>query len=342
VTEHPVFPEAELDRERAMALARLVQVRDEPAALAAMATAATLYGGEHPYGRPQFGTPASYGSITRGDLEQFYRGHLRPDQAVLIAVGDVTPADLLPRLEKAFADWKRPAVAPVEARFPAAPQAQPTRVVLVDKPGAAQSVISVSLIGTDRRSPDYFALTVMNSVFGGQFSSRLNLNLREQKGYTYGARTSFDWRVRQPGPLVASASVQTAVTAPALTEFLAEFHGMAGGRPVTAEEVAFSKDYLVRGYAAGFETCAQVASQLETLVEFHLPDDYFNTYIPKTTAVTPDEVLSAARKYLPVGNLSIIVVGDRSKIEAALRALPVGKDLTVYQFDADFRLAPAR
>ena len=289
VIRHPTFPDAELKRERALALARLVQVRDEPTALAALATAATLYGEGHPYGQPQFGTPASLQSIERAELERFYHMHFRPERSVLIVVGDVTPAELIPELEKFFAAWKPAADAPPEQHLPAPPAAKPTNVVLVDKPGAAQSVIAVSLVGADA-SPDYHALTVMNSIFGGQFSSRLNLNLRERKGYTYGARTSFDWRILQRGPFVASSSVQTAVTAPALVEFLKEFEGMTGARPVTAEEVEFSKAYLVRGYPAGFETPAQVASQLETLVEFRLPADYFDTFIPKISAVTPDDV----------------------------------------------------
>jgi len=203
-------------------------------------------------------------------------------------------------------------------------------------------VISVCLIGTERKTPDYFSLTVMNAIFGGQFSSRLNMNLREDKGYTYGARTAFEWRVHEPGPFAARASVQTAVTAPALVEFLKEFDGMLGARPVGQEELAFNKGYLTRGYPARFETPSDVAGQLETLVEFQLPDDYFNRVIPEFTAVTSEDVLRVAKKYLDREHLTVIVVGDRSKIEADLRALPVGKDLHVVQFDDDFRLVPVK
>ncbi len=325
-----------------MALSRLVQVRNEPTSLARIAALSTLYGEEHPYGRLSFGTPTSLKAITRDDLKRCYREHVRPDLAALVAVGDVTSTELIPELENAFAEWKPAAASAVEQSLPALPAAKPTSVVLVDKPGAAQSVISVSLIGADRKSPDYYSLVVMNSVFGGQFSSRLNLNLREKKGYTYGARTSLDWRVRQNGPFTASSSVQTAVTAPALVEFLKEFEGMAGAQPVTAEEVEFSKTYLIRGFPAGFETPGQVAGGLETLVEYHLPDDYFNTYIPRISAVTAADVLAVAKKYLHLENLSIVVVGDCSQIESSLRALPVGKSLTVYHFDQDFHLTPAK
>jgi zinc protease len=148
--------------------------------------------------------------------------------------------------------------------------------------------------------------------------------------------------VYQPGPFTATASVQTAVTAPALVEFLKEFEGMVGGRPVTGEELAFSKDYLTRGYPAGFETPGDVAGQLQTVVEFGLPDDYFNTVIPGLTAVTGADVARVAQKHLDLSHLAVIVVGDRQKIEADLHALPLGKDLQVVRFDDAFRLVPAK
>ena len=175
---------------------------------------------------------------------------------------------------------------------------KPTTLYLIDKPGAPQSVVSVALPGTMRTSPDYFRLLVMNSVFGGQFSSRLNLNLREQKGYTYGAKSMFEWRVHDPGLFVATASVQTAVTAPAVAEFLKELDGMVGGRPITAGEVEFCRRYITRGYPSLFETPTQVAGQLETLFTYRLPDDYFNTVLPGIDAVTVDDVSATAKKYL--------------------------------------------
>ena len=192
------------------------------------------------------------------------------------------------------------------------------------------------------KSPDYFRLLVMNDIFGGQFSSRLNLNLREQKGYTYGARSMFEWRVYQPGPFTATASVQTRVTAPALAEFLKEFAGMVGGRPVTAAEVEFCRKFITRGYPGLFETPTQLAAQLESLFIYHLPDDYFNTVVPQVKAVSGDDVLAMAKKYLKLDELTIVVVGDRAKIEAGLRELPIGKDLKVYRFDDDFRLVPGK
>jgi predicted Zn-dependent peptidase len=214
-------------------------------------------------------------------------------------------------------------------------------VILVDKPGAAQSVISLGLPGAERNSPDYFNLVVMNAIFGGQFSSRLNMNLREDKGYTYGARSGFSWRVRQPGPFTASASVQTSVTAAALTEFMSEFAGMVGQESVTPDELEFCKSYLVRGYPADFETPRDVARQLETVVEYDLPDDYFNRVIPSVQAVTAEDVHRVAEEYLRLDRLNVIVVGDREQIESSLRDLPVGEDLSVMRFDEQFQLVPA-
>jgi len=341
VLQNPAFPEEELARQRNIAIGRLMQVRNEPNALASLAVNAKLYGCDHPYGRPMYSTEASLKSIGRDDLEAFYRSNVRPDRASLIAVGDVTPDEIVPALEKSLAGWKA-AGDVTQPPFPPIPPAAPTSVTLVDKPGAAQSVICVCLVGTERKTPDYFALTVMNSIFGGQFSSRLNMNLREDKGYTYGARTAFDWRVHQSGPFTARSAVQTAVTAPALVEFLKEFDGLLGARPIGPEELEFNKGYLTRGYPARFETPSDVAGQLETLVEFQLPDDYFNQVIPDITAVSAEDVLRVAKKYLDQEHLTVIVVGDRSKIEADLRALPVGKDLQVVQFDDEFRLVPVK
>jgi predicted Zn-dependent peptidase len=339
VLQNPAFPESELERQRNIALGRLVQVRNEPVALASLAVGATLYGQDHPYGRPQFGAAKSLKTVGRDDLEAFYREQIRPDRATLIAVGDVTPDEIVQALEKVLAGWKSSG-SPSEPKFAAIPAAPPSRIILVDKPGAAQSVITVCQVGTDRNSPDYFPLLVMNSIFGGQFSSRLNMNLREAKGYTYGARTMFEWRVHQPGPFVAMASVQTAVTAPALVEFLKEFEGMVGGRPVGKDELDFNKDFLTRGYPAQFETPGAVASQLETLVQFNLSDDYFNTVVPKISAATEADVLRVAKKHLDTNHLAVIIVGDRGKVEASLRAMPIGKDLAVVHFDEDFRLVP--
>ncbi len=167
---------------------------------------------------------------------------------------------------------------------------------MVDKPEAAQSVVSVAMAGAERKTPDYFPMMVMNTALGGQFASRLNMNLREDKGYTYGAGSGFDWRTRDLGTFVASASVQTAVTAPALKEMLNELQEIAAKRPVAGDELDFDKKYMTRAFPADFETSSSIAARLETLVEFHLPDDYFETVLPGIAAVTGDDVTKRCEK----------------------------------------------
>lgn len=336
----PTFPEEELHRQQVAALARLAQIRNEPTMLATMATWQHLYGGDHPYGHPQSGNPATIKAMRPEALKQFYETRMRPEQAAVIAAGDITLAELVECLGPALGDWKSAVPAPHVPEFAVTAQ-RPTSLIVIDKPHAAQSVIQVSLIGSCRNTPDYFPQNVMNSVFGGQFFSRLNLNLRERRGYTYGARSAWDWRVRAAGPFVAATSVQTAVTAPALAEFLKELHGMAGARTVEEKELDFCKKYVARGYTAGFETPSQVAMQLETLCSYNLPDNYFNTVVPGIQAVTADDVTRVAKKYLALDRLAIVVVGDRAKIEPELRKLPEGRDLKVYHFDEAFRLEPA-
>ncbi len=335
----PTFPKDELHRQVLAAQGRLTQLRNEPTVLASLATAQLLYGFDHPYGHPQWGNAAILNGLKSADLKSFYDRNIRPDKASLIAVGDITMAELTQKLERVLGGWKSSSAANSTPDF-TLPQAKPTRMILIDKPHAAQSVIHFAMNGTHRNSPDYFPLNVMNMVFGGQFSSRLNMNLREQKGYTYGARSAFDWRVQQSGLYVASANVQTAVTAPALAEFLKEFDGMVGGHPVDAKELDFCQKYVTRGYTAGFETPSQVATQLETLVVYRLPDDYFNEVVPNIRAVTADDVLRVGKKYLAIQQMVIIVVGDRKLIEPELRKLPLGENLSVCHFDDDFRLLP--
>jgi len=341
VLRSPSFPVQELHRQQISTLGRFTQIRNEPTVLASLAATQFLYSYHHPYGHPQWGTPSIVKEFKPADLKRFYEIHMRPERAAIIAVGDIALDELKQQLEESLGDWKSASAAAVEPRF-ALPPPQATRLVLIDKPHAAQSVVHLALVGTRRNTPDFFSQSVMNMVFGGQFSSRLNLNLREEKGYTYGARSAWDWRVHERGPFVATASVQTAVTAPALSEFLKELDGMVGGRPVTENELDFCKKFVTRGYTAGFETSTQVATQLETLFAYKLPDDYFNTVVPGVRAVTVEDTLRVAKKYLDLGRLAIIVVGDRAKIEPELRKLPQGKDLAVYVFDEDFRLAPAK
>ncbi len=182
---HPVFPQAEIDRQRNIALGRLNQIRNEPTILAAMAVAQTVYGYDHPYGKPGQGTTSSLKSITRKDLQKLHRSLAQPEGAAVIVVGDTSLAEIKPELEKVFGNWIS-SEKNLEKEF-TPPETKPAEIILIDKPGAAQSVVFTALVEPVRKTPDYFPLLVMNTTLGGPFASRLNMNLREDKGYTYGA-----------------------------------------------------------------------------------------------------------------------------------------------------------
>jgi zinc protease len=319
VVTDPAFPDAEWTRVRDQRLVSLLQTLDQPTALATQQFETRVYGSEHPYGRPTQGTPQSVRALGTAQLREFYGSFYRPNNAHLIVVGDFRTAELLPRLEAAFAGWRSAPVPQARAAADPAPQAA-TRVFLVDKPGAAQSEIRIGHVGVPRQHRDFFPLLVMNSLLGGQFSSRINLNLREDKGYTYGARSAFQTG-RLAGPFVASAGVQTAVTKESVVEFMRELEGIRGPRPVTEEEVEFAKVSIIRREPLTLETNAQIAGRIQDLVVYDLPLDYFDEYNPRVAAVTRADVERVAREYLQPERFAIVVVGDRSKIEPGLRQL---------------------
>ena len=319
---HPAFPETDLKRLRGTRLVGLQQQRDNANSIAGSVYAALLYGREHPYGHPQTGDEKSVAATTAEDVRGFYETYYRPNNSALIVAGDVTPATLMPKLERALGAWKARQVPATSVAAPAARIAK-TGIYLVDRPGAAQSVIQIGQVGVARSSPDYFPLLVMNSLLGGAFVSRVNLNLREDKGYSYGARTGFDYR-RGAGPFTASAGVQTAVTKEAVFEFMKEIRGIRGEIPVTQKELDYQKQGLVRGFPRGFETPGQIANRLAAVVLYDLPDDYFNSYLARIQAVTVADVQRVAAKYLDPQHMAILVVGDRKTVEPGLRSLDLG------------------
>lgn len=318
VVVNPSFPQDELETIKRRTLVSFLQRKDNPNQIANMAYNALLYGKNHPYGKPISGNETTVKAITREEVVKFYETYYRPNNAVLIVVGDTDLKEIVSKLEKVFADWK-PNNVPVSSA-PLNVEFKRPGIYIVDRPGAAQSVISIGHIGVPRNNPDYIPLLVMNSILGGQFTSRVNLNLREDKGYTYGARTSWSFR-RGAGPFEASADVQTAVTKEAVVEFLREINGILGERPVTKEELEYNKQSIIRRYPQGFETVGQIANQLATLFVYNLPDDYFNKFIQKVKAVTIEDVNRVARKYIKPDNMAILIVGDRKVIEADLRKI---------------------
>jgi len=318
VIQNPAFPAKELESRKTRSLIGLRQLRSNPNAISNVVYNKVLYG-EHPYGRVN--NEATIKAITRDDLVNYYESNFRPNNGVLIVVGDFDKAELKSKIEKSFANWK---AGDVSARsLPAAKPIEKARIFIVDRPGSAQSVVSVGQVGVDRSNPDYYALNVMNTILGGGFTSRINMNLREDKGYTYGARSGWSFR-RGAGPFSAGGDIQTAYTKEAVAEFIKELNDIRGGRPVTQKELEYNKQSLIRRFPAGFETVGQMSQQLANLVVYDLPDSYINDYIAKVNAITVEDVNRVAKQYLDPAKMAIVIVGDRKVIEPGLKELGYG------------------
>ncbi|MEZ5427705.1 MAG: pitrilysin family protein [Pyrinomonadaceae bacterium] len=325
VALHPNFPEDEFTKYKRRAMIGLRQRKDNANAIAGVAYDKILYGSDHPYGVSI--NEASVTAVKREDAQKFYSSYYRPNNATLVVVGDVDAKTLTAKLENAFGEWKSGEVQEMSVSTPKG--RDKAMIYLVDKPGAAQSVINIGQVGVSRDNPDYFPLQVMNSILGGQFSARVNMNLREDKGYTYGARTGFSFR-HGAGPFTASAGVQTAVTKESVIEFMKELNGIRGSIPVTQEELEYNKQSLINRYPRGFETTNQIAGQLSNLVIYGLPDSYFNEYIAKIKAVTLEDVNRVANKYLSPDKMAIIIVGDKKVIEPKLKEIEGLGNVIVY------------
>jgi predicted Zn-dependent peptidase len=320
VALRPTFPAEELERLRQERLTALIQTRDDPAGVAPPAFARVVYGESHRFGTSTIGTTATLEAFTADQLRAFHAARYRPDNATLIVVGDVTPATVMPLLERAFGAWRASGTV-ARSTLPAAQPPAAREVTIVDMPGAEQSQIRIGTIGVARSTTDYFALQVLNTVLGGSFTSRLNQNLREEHGYAYGARSQFDMR-RSPGPFTAAAGVQTDKTAEALREFFNELEAIR--MPIPADELAKAKNYLALGFPGDFETLGDLAARLEELVIYGLPDDYYNDYTAKIAAVTAADVQRAAEARIQPDKLAVVVVGDRREIEGGIRELNLG------------------
>jgi predicted Zn-dependent peptidase len=253
------------------------------------------------------------------DLQSFYRANFLPNNSTLIVVGDVTPAQVEAKISALFGGWQRGTVTPLT--FTDAPKPAATTVYLVDKPGAAQSSFRIGSIGVPRSTKDYFALSVMNTILGGTFTSRLMQNLRETHGYTYGARSRFDMR-QSAGPFTASAEVVAAKTDSGLVEFMKELNAIRDTVPTV--ELNKAKRFLQLSMPGDFETTQQIANQLIPVVLYGLPLDYYNSYVANVEAITQADVQRVAKQYINPSSLAIVVVGDRKSIEAGLKAVNAG------------------
>ena len=319
VVQHPAFNEADVDRLRKQRLVGFAQEGDSVQALAGRVGPLLVFG-DHPYGASPTGTAASVQKLTRDDLAAFYKDHYGPADSALVLVGDVTEAEAHTIAEHSFGGWTGTASAQVS--IPPIPQMQPTHVVIVDKPGAPQSALTMFGIGVPEGSEDLPTLRVMNYTLGGSFASRINMNLREEHGYTYGANSGFR-SYREGGSFVASSLVRTDVTGPAAKEMMHEIKNFPSSPPTDAE-LKMAKDASIQSIPGQFETGAATAGALHTIFIDNRPLDYFSTLPAKYEAVTSADVARVANQYVHPDNMVILVVGDRSKIEPQLKEEKLG------------------
>lgn len=338
----PAFDAKELERSRARRVTALLERRDVAGQVAVDALMMALYGGDHRLGHPALGVTADLQAIRRDDVIEFARSWLRPDLATIIVAGDVKPEVVRRKLEKSLAGWRAAARA-APRPVPLVRPAPAPRLALVDRPGAPQTELRIGQPGVERASPDYFPLLVLNTIFGGQFSSRLNLNLRVAHGYTYGARSDMAF-LRDGGPFLMAAPVKTEVTAAAVKEALAELRRL-GAKDVTPAELRLAKDLLERAMAVRLETLSQVAAELASIAVYRLPDDYLSTYAARVEAVTLEDLARVARAHIDVEKMAVILVGDRRVLEPTLAALrlprPELRDLEGKLLPAAATAAPA-
>ena len=325
VIRNAAFPDAEVDRMREEQLAEILQRLKEPRALASDVAGRCVYDAAVPYARPLVGTTTSVATLTAGDLRSFHRARFTPRNAALVIVGAMKADEAFELAETCFGNWQgEPAVTP---EFAVQPRAGETTIFVVDRPGAVQSELRIGHVGVPRSHDDYFTLLVMNTIFGGAFTSRLNRNLREKHGFTYGARSSFAFR-RHAGPFLVQTAVGTEVTVRAVEEILHETERLRD-EGVTDEEVDNTRDYLVGIMPLQMQTTDQLASALADVFVYGLAPDYFAHYRDRIAAVSADDVRRAARAHLRPHQLAIVVVGDAGTVKSGLDELGKGPLLTV-------------
>ena len=316
------FPERDLERVRANILTDLRRVSDSPATISARATRGVMFGPGTPFGHPLTGNEESVSGATMDDLKSFFATHFNPASSTFIIVGDLSLDEAVEAANDAFGSWKSSENRTPGPRTIDAPERSPTTIYLADKPGAAQSVVRTGHLTIPRKDPAYLALNLLNYIFGGQFSARLNMNLRQDKGYSYGYMSIIDWSLRR-SILVAGGGVQTAVTKETVIETLKEFEEIARSRPVTGTEFKDAIDGIMRSMPSQFETHHQVVSQLLRLVEFDLPDDHFARFPDRLAELSLEDVQQAASDLLDIDHLNIVIAGDAAVVEPGLRELGI-------------------
>jgi zinc protease len=316
---NPAFATAEIDRIRHDRLTHILQQKDNPSVLGTKVFLEVVYGSLHPYGFIDVGTEESNRAVTRELLERFYQAGYFAGNAALVVAGDIAESELMGLSEKYFGKWRQKGAV---SALPAVAGSPSRRIVIVERPEAPQTVLRIGHIGASHSNPDYVAIDVMNTALGGLFSSRINLNLREKHGYTYGASSAFAFR-RGPGPFLVGTSVRTDVTAAAVTEIFREIERMRES-PVAAEELATVKDSIARSLPGLFETTPEAASSIGQIFVHNLPLSYYHDLPERIQKVSADDVLRVAQQYLKPEETIVVAVGDREKIEQELSKLNLG------------------
>lgn len=324
VLTSPAFPAHEVERLKSERVAERLQIITEPRGLADEGFARFIYSSESRYSEPLAGRTGSVSALNEDSLKRFYSTNYSPPNTILIVVGDIDADGAMALASGGLAKWKAGEKTAAETDSTAARNHR--QMELIAKPEAAQSEIRLGHVGIPRNNPDYFPIVVMNALLGGLFSSRINLNLREKHGYTYGASSYFDWR-KGKGPFVVSTAVQSEVVGASVRETLTEIDKLQS-EPVSDEELSLATSYLAGVFPIRYETTSAIASALAVLEVYGLPDDYYNTYRDNIRSVTTVHVLDAAQKYVIADQLQLVAVGPREIVEPQMRELPMG-DLSV-------------
>lgn len=317
----PAFPDREIERLKAERLAEILQLETEPRGLADEKFSEFLYAAASRYAKSDGGTAESVAGLFRTDVDNFFRDHYRAGATTVIVAGAITPLTARNLVSNAFGQW---AQGIGEGRtLIASPRATSRTVNIVNKPDAPQSELRVGHLGLPRKHPDFFPTMVMNAVLGGLFGSRINMNLREEHGYTYGASSYYDWR-RGPGPFAVATAVQSEVTAAALKEIFSEIERIRAEK-ISEEELSLARDYLDGVFPIRYETTTAIASALANLVIYRLSGDYYDSYRTRVREVTTDDVLRAARNHLHPEQLQTVIVGDAAAIKDSVAQLGFGE-----------------
>jgi zinc protease len=315
ILTNPHFDQAEFDREKNRHTTKIVQSLDDPSFVASTCFSKTLFKDSH-YSNTTLGTQATVENISNKDVRSFYNNLIVPNNINLIVVGSISKQKLSEELNRNFSEWNSKIVNHSANDISNSPSAR--KVVFIRKDDAPQSEIRIGHLTKKRNSPDYYATTVMNSILGGQFSSRINSNLREDKGYTYGAHSYFSYN-KSSGMFIVSTSVKSENTMDAVNEIFLELHGIR--KEIKVEELEFAKSYLINRYPANFETYGQIAKNISLINHFDLPKDYFNTYIQRMKDLSLIDVSEAALNNVIPEQLTILILGSEKLLDENLKKL---------------------